>query len=368
MRRTARYAAVLWAALVPFGAGANPVAEAEAAGLALQRAAIALNEARSAEDRIAALTQTVRAYEGGLASLRAGLREATIRERSIEARLSADEARIGALLGALLTMQRTPAPVTLVHPEGPVGAARAGMMVADIAPGLQDQAEALRLDVQNLALIRRTREAAVAQMEDGLKGAQAARLELAEAMAARTGRLPTRTDPVLLQGLIAGADTLDAFALGLAAAAEPAVDPGFAARQGQLALPVAGALLHGFNAPDQAGVPRPGWVLATTEGALVSTPAPATVRYAGPLLDYGNVIILEPESPYLMILAGLDTLFGRTGDILSAGDPVGLMGGEDLPQARIDGGQTRRETLYLELRQGSAPVDPASWFRRVNDS
>lgn len=342
---------------------ANPVAEAEQASQALQRAALSLSEARNAEDRISALTQTVRAYEGGLAALRAGLRQATVRERSIEARLQADEARIGALLGALQTMQRTPAPVLLIHPSGPIGSARAGMMVADIAPGLQEQAEDLRLDVQNLALIRRTRAAAVAQVEQGLTGAQAARTELAAAMAARTGRVPLRTDPAVLQGLISGAQTLDAFALGLASAVEPAVDPGFVNRMGALPLPVAGSLLHRFGEADQAGIPRPGWVLATTAGALVTTPAPATVRYAGPLLDYGNVIVLEPQNDYLMILAGLETLFGRTGDILIAGDPVGLMGGEDTPEARIGGGQTRRETLYLELRQGSAPVDPAPWFQ-----
>ena len=359
MRRLALLLTVAW---LGGPALANPVAEAEQASEALQRAAVTLSEARTAEDRISALTRTVRAYEDGLTALRDGLRQATVRERSIEARLQADEARIGALLGALQTMQRTPAPVLLIHPSGPIGSARAGMMVADIAPGLQDQAEALRLDLQNLALIRRTREAAVAQVEQGLTGAQAARTELAAAMAARTGRVPLRTDPAVLQGLINGAQTLDAFALGLASAEEPAVDPGFERRIGTLSLPVAGSVLHRFGEADQAGIPRPGWVLATTAGALVSTPAPATVRYAGPLLDYGNVIVLEPESDYLMILAGLETLFGRTGDILIAGDPVGLMGGEDMPDARIDGGQTRRETLYLELRQGSAPIDPAPWF------
>ena len=349
-----------WAVAVQAQDVANPVAEAEAAGIALQRAAIALSQAQNAEDRIAALTQTVRAYENGLTELRAGLRQATVRARSIEARLEADEARIGALLGALQTLQSTPAPVLLIHPSGPIGSARAGMMVADIAPGLRDQADALRLDVQNLALIRRTRTAAVEQMEQGLRGAQAARVELAAAMAGRTGRLPLRTDPAVLQGLIDGARSLDAFALGLASAEEPAVDPSFADRRGTFDLPVAGSLLHSYGDRDQAGVVRPGWVLATTAGALVTTPSPATVRYAGPLLDYGNVIVLEPQSDYLLILAGLHTLFGRTGDILVAGDPVGLMGGEE---ARIDGGQTRPETLYLELRQGSAPIDPAPWFR-----
>jgi septal ring factor EnvC (AmiA/AmiB activator) len=34
-----------------------------------------------------------------------------------------------------------------------------------------------------------------------------------------------------------------------------------------------------------------------------------------PLLDYGNVIILEPESDYLLIVAGLATVFVQAGDL-----------------------------------------------------
>ena len=35
---------------------------------------------------------------------------------------------------------------------------------------------------------------------------------------------------------------------------------------------------------------------ASASAGTAVTPAPATVRYRGPLLDYGNVIILEPEA------------------------------------------------------------------------
>ena len=74
-------------------------------------------------------------------------------------------------------------------------------------------------------------------------------------------------------------------------------------------------------------------------------------------------MILEPAEGYLLILAGLGTVYGETGDVLGAGAPVGLMPvGE---AASADGTQTgggRTETLYIELRQGDDPVDPAPWF------
>jgi septal ring factor EnvC (AmiA/AmiB activator) len=51
------------------------------------------------------------------------------------------------------------------------------------------------------------------------------------------------------------------------------------------------------------------------------------VRYAGPLLDYGNVIILEPEADYLLIMAGFATLFVQAGELLQGDAPLGLMPG-----------------------------------------
>ena len=62
-------------------------------------------------------------------------------------------------------------------------------------------------------------------------------------------------------------------------------------------------MLRGMNEADAAGIKRPGIILATRPGALVNAPTAATIRYVGPLLDYGNVMILEPQqTPYLSLL------------------------------------------------------------------
>jgi len=131
-------------------------------------------------------------------------------------------------------------------------------------------------------------------------------------------------------------------------------------------------ILHRAGEADAAGITRPGIVLATRPRALVTTPVPATLRYRGPLLDYGNVIILEPQAGLLMVFAGLDTVYGRTGEVLPGGSPVGLMGGagdgRDLLAAAEteaggnDIGAGRAQTLYIEVRQDNSPVDPLAWF------
>ncbi|WP_412509741.1 murein hydrolase activator EnvC family protein, partial [Roseovarius sp. SYSU LYC5161] len=121
------------------------------------------------------------------------------------------------------------------------------------------------------------------------------------------------------------------------------------------------------------GITRPGLVIATRPRALVTTPAAATVRYRGPLLDYGNVIILEPEAGILLVLAGLDVVYGDTGEVLPGGSPVGLMGGDDragdamLTEQTVTEPTERSQTLYVELRQNNTPVDPGDWFKTDKD-
>jgi murein hydrolase activator len=61
-------------------------------------------------------------------------------------------------------------------------------------------------------------------------------------------------------------------------------------------------------------------------------------------------------------------VYGEVGEVVAQGAPLGLMGGgeptadEFLATAENGSGARETETLYIELRQGTAPVDPAEWF------
>lgn len=113
--------------------------------------------------------------------------------------------------------------------------------------------------------------------------------------------------------------------------------------------------------------------MATRPRALVTTPAAATIRYRGPLLDYGNVIILEPEAGILIVLAGLELVYGDIGEVLPGGSPVGLMGGPVLDAGAIlsqtgkENNADNSETLYIEFRENNTPVDPQTWFKTDKD-
>ena len=364
-------AAALCLLLLTAPAGAETVAkQASAAAADLAAAVAALDTAATSRDRVAALTQTIRAYELGLAALREALRQAELRQTTLTLSFNAKREEIGLLLGVLARMEADPGPLLLFHPDGPLGTARSGMILAEVTPALQTEANQLKAELRELADLRALQLSAGKTLTAGLTTAQAARSALSTAISDRT-QLPKRftEDPEVLRGLLESADTLEAFAAGLALSTEDGGNgQSFTSIKGKLALPALGTLIRKPDEADAAGVRRPGMTLATRPGALVTTPWPATIRYLGPLLDYGNVIVLEPGDGYLLILAGLGTVYGEVGEVIATGAPLGLMGKTDgndteFIAAPQDGSGARdTETLYLELRQGAEPVNPMDWF------
>lgn len=357
---------------LPARAETDAAATAANAAEMLEQAGFALLEARSARDRVRALTQVVRAYEEGLLALREGIRQAALRERTLTLTFESERDRLARLLAVLQSIETAPAPLLLIHPEGPLGTARSGMIVSDVTPAVAQEAAALRRQLEELIALRDLQQTSLGRMSLALDSMQEARATLNQAIADRRS-LPANIteDADAMAALIAGVDGLDMLAERLAAT--PPADtiglPDFADARGALPLPALGAVLRQFNETDASGVARPGLILATPARALVTAPWPASVRYAGPLLDYGNVIILEPEGEYLMVIAGLGTLYVSAGDLVSSRGALGLMPGDAavpsgdlLRDVQPTGATDLTETLYIEVRVGETPVDPANWF------
>ncbi|MFC6688338.1 murein hydrolase activator EnvC family protein [Jhaorihella thermophila] len=370
--RAAIFALTLWSGSAV--AQSDPAQAARSAAEQLERATVALEQADGARDRVKALTKTIRAYEAGLAAMRDGLRRVAMRESQLSRQLKVREEEIANLLGVLLVIETSPPPVLQAHPQGPLGAARAGMMLAEVTPALNARADQLRRDLEEIRTLRLLQEKAAETLANGLAGIQKARAELSKAIAERTD-LPRRftEDPVRTAILISSVETLDGFASGLSEIAQngevAATDADISDRKGRIELPVQGVVLRRAGEPDAAGVKRPGIILATRPRALVTSPTPATIRYRGPLLDLGNVVILEPQPDTLFVFSGLREVFGEAGQVIPAGTPVGLMGG---PAPQFDtilspdaegAGADLSETLYIEVREGNRPVDPETWFR-----
>tara|TARA_R110002020_G_scaffold206021_4_gene410862 strand:+ start:2010 stop:3134 length:1125 start_codon:yes stop_codon:yes gene_type:complete len=353
----------------------DAAAQARAAVTMLEAAAEQMEAADGARDRVQALTATIQAFETGLAAMRTGLRQAAIRQQQLSAQLAARDGEVGQLLAVLQSIGTTN-PTAFLHPGGPTGTARAGLLLAELTPALNQRAEKLRRDLEDVQTLRVLQTDAEARLRTSLTAVQEARTALNQAMAERTD-LPKRftEDPVSTAILIASTETLDGFASGLSQIVTDEdinveTPAGIDGEIGDLPLPVQSIVLRGMNEADAAGIVRPGLLLATRPRAIVTSPTAATIRYQGPLLNFGNVMILEPRADTLFVLAGLETVYGEIGQVIAAGTPVGLMGGSDGGELSTDGdgtGAARSETLYIEVRQDNVPQDPVSWFRTDKD-
>ena len=62
------------------------------------------------------------------------------------------------------------------------------------------------------------------------------------------------------------------------------------------------------------------------------------------------MIIVEHGEGYLSLLAGLETLDVEPGQLLLAGEPIGVMSERGEPK------------LYVELRKDNHPIDPLPWM------
>ncbi|HYD89711.1 MAG TPA: peptidoglycan DD-metalloendopeptidase family protein [Vitreimonas sp.] len=117
-------------------------------------------------------------------------------------------------------------------------------------------------------------------------------------------------------------------------------------------VPAEGSVVRGFGAQTGAGSPSQGVALRTRAGAQVISPAAGEVTYAGPFRSYGQVLILNFDGGYALVLTGLDTISARVGENVRAGQPVGEMAVSD----------TSAPELYVEVRRDGRAVDPGRWL------
>jgi len=370
--------ASLWLASVSMACAQDSLADqARAAAAQLQEARSTLERTTSTKNRVKALTQTIASFENGLAVMRDSLRLIASQKRSVQERLDQQEVAYSQLLGVLLSMDKSPVQAQIIHPDGPLTTARSSMLVADILPALQAKVSVLRADMDELSYLSDLQVQVVEDLQTGLNNLQTARTELSRAITDRTD-IPTRfiEDPAQTAILLAASDTLDIFADGIEMIALNEVTtslPSISDRIGTLLLPVAGRVVRYYGEADAAGIKRSGIIVATSPQAIVTSPTAATIRYVGPLLDYGLVSMIEPQNGTLFVFAGLGQVFGTIGQVIPAGSPIGVMGGNSqtidsiLEQSEKGTGVVRSETLYIEVRQDKEPQDPLIWFRTIEE-
>jgi septal ring factor EnvC (AmiA/AmiB activator) len=333
------------------GAGATGLRGARPAAVSPGEEARLDRELAELRTELVRLGQAQAAGEDETAVRRARLRALDAREDRLRAEMGGNRARLVRLLGALQLYQRDPPPPLFVHAGRARDAARAAVLMKTVAPELQARGEAMSRRAEALRRIRRdltlaNEDLMLAESELAERRADIDRLQTEQA--GLENRLPEVLEAeARAQALAAGAENVGELVGGLRGALGPAP------RAARLALrpPVQGELVRRFGQRSgAAGGPGEGLAWRAAGSSEVLAPVGARVDYVGPLKGYGLVVILTPSERFHLVLAGLDQAAAGAGRQVLAGEPIGRM---------ASGAPTE---LYLEVREGGEPVDPARWL------
>jgi len=353
-------------------AATSPPAPGGASGLDAQRQARAMD--RDADRaRAAALQQQVEALRSQLIAMgrteasgeravggaKGRLEKLNLEEAQLKIRMGHNQESLTKLLGALQMFQRNPPPPLLVDPRSARDAARAAILIQAIAPELERRSREFAAASEQLKAIRRRAAAAsgsLFQAESDLADRQAKIQDLIDQKRALEVQL--RSDAQVadsdVRRLAARARSLGELVTALDAHEPRARDLAAGQPSGAMATvfipPVTGPVARRFGEKGSDPLRAKGWTWIAEPGAVVVSPAAAHVDYAGPLKDWGLVLILR-IGPDHLVLAGLSRVDVDTGMTVAAAEPVG----------RAGNGSPRPE-VYLEVRHGVTPVDPARWF------
>jgi murein hydrolase activator len=291
------------------------------------------------------------------------------RERETNAKLMANRAALEDVVIALIAMERDRPPALAVRPDNAAEAARAAIMMGEVAPILEGRARQAAADINALRTLRQNilmqntdyrnannrlqsaRQTIGVLIEERrtlqnrlLRDAQTERGRIAE-IVRRAGDL--RELVTRLGGTLPGIGDNQG-QLG------PAFASGFERARGQVAYPAAGQIVINYNARLAEGGRSEGVTIRTRRSAQVVSPYDGEVEFAGPFRSYGRVLIINVGSGYHVVLAGLSSTFAEAGQEVLAGEPVGEMAAD--PRITPD--------LYMEVRRSSEPQNPTLWLKR----
>ncbi len=377
--------------------------QARAAELAAQQAAAARAAAAAADaqrlagERVAAAAR-LREAETATAGAAARMDQLVAQRRQAQAGLEARAEEMQPLLPLIERLSLFPAETLLAVPSQPEDTLRGVLVLRGLAGQLGREAVALRREqvrlasatqaVQDeapkLAAAEAAQQLQAAALDQQIQAAELGRRQAedeASGAAQRAATEASRADS--LRGMLAELETQRraetaraqeeaakaerqkragdaAAARQRQAALEPPTGAGTIASsaqpRGQLTAPVAGNIIRSWGEATEGG-PATGLLYNAPPGAHVVSLCAGRVVFAASFRSYGLLLIVDCGGGYHAVLAGFDRLDAKVGQQVQAGEPIGVM------PTWEPGAAGSRPALYVELRRGGQPVNPAPWLR-----
>ena len=341
-----------------------------------------------------ALDRERRSLEKGVSTLRRNLIRAARTAQEQESVLSRLEAKLPELkksaaerhralndrrqqmtgtLAALERLSRNPPQALLLSNAKPLKIVRSALLLRAALPHLRARAVALRQDLSEITTVRtelenrqRKIKSATATLETKRNRLNA--LMVHKAVERRRMIKATRQVDNRLASLSERAESLRELFVHLQKAARPKPEirrpqtaslpdapiakPDF----GAMTQPARGKLVQRFGQDTKTGSSAKGATFETRLRAQVVAPFDGKVVFAGPFKGYGQILIIQHGDAYHTLLAGMGRVDATLGQLLLAGEPIGVMGSQEAV--------TR---LYVEVRRKGQPVNPLPWFTAARD-
>ncbi len=321
------------------------------------------------------------------------------KEQALRTSLQQRRGLIAEVLAALQRIGRQTPPALMIRAEDALQSVRSAMMLGAVLPEMRHQAEVLATDLaelvrlrkqiadergqlardllvlvddrQRLALFVDERQKRLVEAERALGEERQHAAELAvqaENLNQLIVKLEQGLDSAARSARAAARANEDKKGSGVRPDFAALKDPGrlspaisFASAKGMLPLPVNGARIREFGAPDGLGGTEKGVSIAARPGGQITAPCDGWVVYAGPFRNYGQLLILNAGGGYHVLLAGMEHISVDLGQFVVTGEPVAVMGSEAQSTAAKAGG-TSQPVLYVEFRKDGIPVDPGPWW------
>ena len=361
---------------------AQAEAKAKADQLAKETAAIETQISGFKDDLRRSAAESA-SYERAGRKIEQNLTKLSREETRLIERLSDDRQAQVKLLGAIQRLSMTPPAVMTMRSTTAIDAARASMMISSITEQLETRANNFSNQLSELSSVRtemdgerkklQETEVALTQKRESIRALVKTKAARAAALSDNQKRQQKRAE-----NLAAKANDLRELIRQFERTAKDVVPrlkpaPGrvsprvkpksgtpppeplslpegtrFADARGGLKPPVQGRLKSAY------GNGQKGLTVITRRNAQVTAPFTGRIEFAGAFKNYDNVVILNVGESYFMLLTGLGEIFVTSGEMVKAGEPVGLM-----PSS------ASAAELYIELRKNGAPINPKPWLGKA---
>ncbi len=350
--------------------------------------AAAVREQDTVAEKLVAISKAIKTQEQSIAASEKELKQLAEDRARLLVSLGEKQDMLSDLLAGLQRMEQNPPPALVVEPDDVLKALRGAMLMGTIVPELQGQAEELIAELDRQKQIEAQITERKRDIESDMERLQAARADLNDLVKQKKDLVSKASSDLAIEArriaeLGQKASSLKQLLAALAedkkkAEARAAAEEKerlrleelqrrpkmvFAEARGKLELPAQGQIMRRFGDADGLGGKAQGLMIATRQGAQVTTPADGKVEFAGPFRTYGQVIILNPGGGYRLLLAGMDKVTPNVGEYLRAGEPVGEMGSGPASVTLFgDVVQDGRPVLYIEFRNSTEAIDSGPWW------